>query len=178
MTVDYKFCSVDIETLGTRPGDVILSIGACLFTPETGEILSEIDLSINQLSCREVGMRAQKSTIEWWQKQPSEAQTAAFKGQYSIQEALARFTAWLPRDPLVYGNGASFDNVLIESAYRAIGKDVPWPYWNNRCYRTLSNMFLTQNVPRVGVAHNALDDAKTQAARLSWMVQHHKLTLK
>lgn len=176
--IDYRFCSCDIETLGTRPGDVILSIGACLFTPETGEILSEIELTIDQASSRAAGLRAKKSTIEWWQKQDPAAQAAAFKGQYSLEEALMRFTAWLPREPLIYGNGASFDNTLLEAAYRAVGKEAPWPYYNNRCYRTLAAMFLTHRIERVGIAHNALDDAKTQAARLSWMVQHHKLTLK
>lgn len=178
MAIDYRFCSVDIETLGTRPGDVILSIGAVLFNPTTGEFLSEIELTIDQKSSREAGLRAQKSTLEWWSQQSTDAQAAAFKGQYSLEEALTRFTAWLPREPLMYGNGASFDNALIQAAYRAIKKDVPWPYWNDRCYRTLSNMFLTQRVERFGVAHRALDDAKTQALRLTWMVNHHKLTLK
>lgn len=176
--IDYKYCMLDLETLGTRPGDAILSIGACLFDPKEEKITSEFYVTINQESSREAGLKAQKSTLEWWQKQSPEAQAAAFKGELSLLSALTQFKMWLPELTLVYGNGANFDNALLAAAYRALKMDQPWPFWHDRCYRTLQSMFLTNRVERVGTYHNALDDAKTQALRLIDMVKTHGLTLK
>lgn len=175
--IDMKKCMLDLETLGTRPGDVILSIGAVLFEPGQG-ITSELYMTISPQSSKEVGMKAQKSTIEWWGKQDEKTRAEAFKGELSIQSALKQFSMWLPPETLVYGNGANFDNVLLAAAYRAIGEPVPWPYWNDRCYRTLAAMFMKYKTERVGVAHHALDDAKTQAIRLMKMVEENGLVLK
>jgi len=176
--IDYKYCMLDLETLGTRPGDTILSLGACLFKPD-GEITSTLYMTINQRSSKEAGLRAQKSTIEWWQKQSAEAQAAAFKGELSLESALKQFKMWLPPETtLVYGNGANFDNALLAAAYRVLKMDPPWPYWNDRCYRTISSMFMKTKIERTGTYHNALDDAKTQVARLAHMVKESGLVLK
>lgn len=177
--MNYRYCMVDIETLGTRPGDTILSIGAVLFTPEDG-ITSEFYVTINQDSCKAAGLRAQKSTIEWWQKQSPEARAAAFKGELSLESALKQFAMWLnaTETTLVYGNGANFDNALIAAAYRALKMEAPWKFWCDRCYRTLSAMFAKSKLERVGTYHNALDDAKTQALRLIQMCKESGLVLK
>lgn len=177
--MNYRYCMVDIETLGTRPGDTILSIGAVLFTPEDG-ITSEFYVTINQESSKAAGLRAQKSTLEWWQKQSAEARAAAFKGELSLESALKQFAMWLNANEstLVYGNGANFDNALLAAAYRAVKMEVPWKFWNDRCYRTIHAMFAKSRVERVGTYHNALDDAKTQALRLIQMCKESGLVLK
>ena len=157
-------CMVDLETLGTRPGDCILSLGAVLFC-DSG-ITSEMYITIDQNSSKAVGMRAQKSTIEWWQKQSPEARASAFKGEYSIETALVMFAMWLPKNSCVWGNGANFDNTLLAAAYRLVKKDIPWEFWNDRCYRTIKSLFPQVEMARVGTHHNALDDAKSQALHL------------
>jgi len=175
--MDYKLCSLDLETLGTRPGDTILSFGACLFDVEKG-IYSEMHISINKESSKAAGLRAQKSTIEWWSQQSPEAQKAAFKGEYSLESALKNFQMWLPENTLVYGNGAAFDNALLSAAYRAMKMEQPWKHWNDRCYRTIAAMFMKYKTERVGTYHNALDDAKTQALRLIAMSKESGFVLK
>jgi hypothetical protein len=172
-----KLCSLDLETLGTRPGDTILSIGACLFDVDQG-IYSEMHVTINQESSKAAGLRAQKSTIEWWSQQSPEAKAAAFKGEFSLETALKMFSMWLPEDTLVYGNGANFDNALLGAAYRAIKQEQPWKHWNDRCYRTITAMFMKYKTERVGTYHNALDDAKTQALRLIAMANESGFVLK
>ena len=173
-----KKCMVDLETLGTRPGDVILSIGAVLFDVEGG-IASEFYVTIDTESSKAAGLRAQKATLEWWSKQSPEARNAAFKGELSLESALKQFAMWLPQDTLVYGNGANFDNGILAAAYRAFKIPQPWAFWNDRCYRTLFAMFGTTGVtPRQGTHHNALDDAKTQALRLIEAAKAHNLELK
>ena len=169
---------IDLETLGTRPGDTILSIGAVKFD-HTG-LGEEIHLTIDAESCKAVGLRAQKSTLEWWAKQSPEARKAAFSGELSLEAALLKLTMWMP--PLdiavVWGNGANFDNALLAAAYRAQKLDTPWQFWNDRCYRTVMNLFPQAKAARVGTHHNALDDAKTQALRLIEVTTANKITLK
>jgi hypothetical protein len=174
-----KNVMIDIETLGTRPGDTILSIGAVKFTAEEG-ITEEFYVTIDPETCKAAGLRAQKSTLEWWEKQSPEARAAAFKGEVSLNVALTKLTMWMPPldSVLVWGNGANFDNTLVAAAYRAMKMDVPWHYWNDRCYRTIANMFLKTRVERVGTGHHALDDAKTQTLRLLKMQEEAKFVLK
>lgn len=169
---------IDIETLGTRPGDIILSIGAVKFSVEE-EIKGEFYVTIDAESCKAVGLRAQKSTLEWWSKQSDAAREAAFKGGTSLEVALIKLAVWMPplEEAVVWGNGANFDNALLAAAYRAIKHDVPWHFWNDRCYRTMAAMFLKDRIERVGTGHVALDDAKTQAMRLIHMAKKSKFAL-
>jgi hypothetical protein len=168
---------IDIETLGTRPGDIILSIGAVKF--DANGLGEEFYVTINPESSKAIGLRAQKSTLEWWDKQSPEAKAAAFKGEFSIEVALLKFTMWMPPKDVsrVWGNGANFDNALVAAAYRANKMDLPWDYWNDRCYRTIAAMFMKTRVDRVGTGHHALDDAKTQALRLLKMQEDHGFKL-
>lgn len=180
--MDKNHVMLDLETLGTRPGDVILSIGAVWFAPKIG-IKSSFHVSIDPASSKAAGLRAQKSTLEWWEKQSDEAKAAAFAGELSLESAIKQFAMWLPKGTAenttcIWGNGANFDNAMLAAAYRALKLEVPWPYWNDRCYRTISAMFMKTKVERVGTGHNALDDATTQALRLLKMQEEAGFELK
>ena len=177
--MNVQHIMLDLETLGTRPGDAILSIGAVKFAPEQG-IIERFHTSIKADSCKALGLRAQKSTLEWWNKQSEEARAAAFAGELSIENALIKFSTWLPPkdETVIWGNGANFDNALLAAAYRAADMDVAWHFWNDRCYRTVSAMFMKTKVERVGTGHNALDDAETQALRLLKMQEESGFALK
>lgn len=84
--------------------------------------------------------------------------------------ALAAFADWLASehgpDVKVWGNGADFDNVILGSAYRRLGKSIPWAFYNSRCYRTVKSLQPGCRIERAGTHHNALDDAKSQALHL------------
>ena len=71
----------------------------------------------------------------------------------------------------MWGNGAEFDNVILSQAYKNVEKEVPWQYYNNRCYRTVKNLFPHIEMERVGAHHNALDDAKSQAEHLLGIIR-------
>lgn len=167
---------LDLETLGTRPGDTILSIGAVQFDEEGLGATFYRTISIQ--SSKDLGFKAQKSTIEWWDKQDPDVKAEAFGGVVGIENVLTEFNIWLPQEARVWGNGANFDNVLLAAAYRITKQEAPWKFWNDRCYRTFSAHFLTERVERTGKHHNALDDAKTQAERLIHMAKKHGITLK
>ena len=166
---------VDIETLGTRPGDCILSIGAVWFTAD--EIKSKFYVTIDSNASREAGFKAQRSTVEWWEKQNEVARTAAFRGELSPVSAFKQFGMWLPAEPVIWGNGANFDNALLSAGYRILALEQPWKFWNDRCYRTIKNLFPDVDFHRVGTYHNALDDAESQAQHLLAIVNAKGLTL-
>jgi len=79
-----------------------------------------------------------------------------------------------PRIP-VWGNGATFDNVILSTAYGLIGQPVPWQFTEDRCYRTLKNLCPQVPMVRTGTHHNALEDCKSQALHLSAIYEHLKL---
>ena len=175
--INPELVMLDLETLGTRPGDAILSIGAVKFSPSQG-ISATFYRTISGESCKEIGLRATKATLEWWAKQDEKVRKEAFKGEWHIKKVLEDFTIWLHPDSILYGNGANFDNALLGAAYRAAGLDVPWKFWNDRCFRTLKNMFMKHRVERTGAEHHALEDAKYQALQLIQMVKDNGLELK
>jgi DNA polymerase III epsilon subunit-like protein len=162
---------LDLETLGTRPGCAILSIGAVAFDRHTGALGPEFYMVVNRKSCEAKGLTQDQSTLDWWSRQSAEAKKVLAEAENApngLGGALVQFTAYLQkfgkRDLFVWGNGADFDQPIITACYASVGYPLPWLFYNNRCYRTLRSLGNVKGEPpRQGVYHNALDDAKTQA---------------
>jgi len=155
---------VDLETLGNGPQSVIIAIGAVKFDESgLGEEFYEV---VDAQSCVDAGLKMDVSTIMWWMQQSDEARAAFKRESISLWEALDKFSDFVGADDKVWGNGASFDNTILGSAYRAVEEEQPWKFWNDRCYRTVKAMYPDKPIPRSGVHHNALDDAKSQALHL------------
>jgi len=160
---------LDNETLGTGMNSAIIAIGACEFDPDTGEIGRTFHAVLSRQSCLDLGCTEDDSTLEWWSKQSMEARLASFdhEAPTDAKVALLAFKEWLRNGATVWGNGADFDNAMLAELYRKAGyKDNPWKFWNNRCYRTMKNMFPQVSMSRHGTHHNALDDAISQAKHL------------
>lgn len=154
---------VDLETMGVGNDAAIVSIGAVQFDPETGELGSEFYEVVDLSSCLEAGLTMDGSTIMWWMGQSDSARKAFSTPTGSLAEILTRLSEWLPNRPKIWGNGATFDNIILRSAYKALSMDVPWRYYDERCFRTLKKEVPVASVPFKGVHHNALDDARYQA---------------
>lgn len=167
---------VDLETLGNNSHSVILSIGAVSFD-DTG-IGEEFYVNVDPQSCVNHGLQIDVSTVMWWMKQSDDARKALYKSDTAILvDALTEFTLFMRRNDAAYvwGNGATFDNVILSNAYKVVGLDTPWKFYNDRCYRTLKNLFPTVEQPAdIGTAHNALDDARWQALHAVNILQHIK----
>jgi hypothetical protein len=163
---------IDLETLGQSANAAIVSIGAVEIIDNTltgREFYRVIDLN----SCLRAGLAIEADTLRWWMRQ-SDAARAVFSDDNSdgIVVTLKEFAHWLPSDALIWGNGSDFDNAILANAYRACALDVPWKFWNNRCYRTLKNQYPDIKLTRTGTHHNALDDARTQAGHLIDILNH------
>lgn len=169
---------VDLETMGHTANAVITSIGAVRFGEK--EIIDEFYYTIDLQSCIDAGMEMTVGTVIWWLNQ-SEAARKIYTDEYykhaiPIDEALNAFTEWIKKSkhsPYIWGNGASFDNVILANAYERTGSQMPWRFWNDRCYRTFKAHYAGIKMDRSGVHHNALDDARSQAQH---MIKIHEET--
>lgn len=178
-----KDVMVDLETLGRRAGCSILSIGAVAFDAESGKLGPEFYTVVKMTSCEERGLHTDPDTVAWWEKQNLEAQKVlkqarAARGNKPLDKALTEFNCYLaqfgPKVVRVWGNGSDFDNAILINCYAATELTAGWEFWNNRCYRTLKGMAPHIKVERQGTYHNALDDAKTQAAHAIKVLQFLK----
>ncbi|MGV3580025.1 3'-5' exonuclease [Brevundimonas sp.] len=160
---------VDLETRGSRPGSIILSIGAVAFADSLSP--RHFYTVVNTDSCRAAGLIEEVETMEWWKGQSDEARAVLDEAEASpvmLRDALAAFADFLNRyggagRVKVWGNGSDFDNAILAAAYTAADMPTPWRFWNNRCFRTAKNLTTVPAPLREGIHHNALDDAIFQA---------------
>lgn len=170
--------SIDLETLGTAPGSVILSLGAVAFDPATGVLdPNEFYAVINLEDSLEEGFKIDGRTLAWWLKQEGAARevlsaAADPERSKSVSSILAKFFSWVYErsngvdkgEIRIWGNGAAFDNVLLGDYYRAEPfLQRPWTYKGDMCLRTLRALRPDVKVEFEGTTHNALDDARHQA---------------
>lgn len=160
---------VDLETLGTIPGSIILSIGAVAF--DELEVAEDgFYRAIKRDTCENFGLRADPATEAWWAKQSEEARRVLNDpNAISIYNALDEFNQWLSQfgdGVRVWGNGANFDNPLLAVAHARTMIKPRYKFWDERCYRTVKNQFPDVKLERTGTYHNALDDARCQAKHL------------
>lgn len=167
-----KHIMLDLETMGNGNNAAIAAIGACSFVlhPNEGSdgIVSKFYTKVDLQTSVDAGMNLDVSTILWWLKQSDEARKSTFGGEtLPLRDACFRFGNWIAdKDAAVWGNGATFDNVIIRSAFKAVKLPVPWSFRGDKCYRTVINLLPQPVFERAGTAHNALDDAITQARHL------------
>ena len=165
---------VDLETLSTKPSACILSIGAAKFRHDARDPNQQFDcfhVGVSAASCQRVGLHIEAGTVMWWLTPGNAAAREALLGleQHDLRDALEGFSAWFGEESLpVWGNGASFDNVILRTAYQACGIEPPWAFWDARDCRTIYKLAPDITVERLAdeVAHDALADAKHQARRL------------
>lgn len=169
---------LDLETLGTSAGCIILSIGAITFNENT-VTNNKFYTVIDKDSCVDLGLRSDVSTRLWWSEQTSEAkQIFNSATKTNIIKAIQHFAGWMIHnfnkdETLIYANGASFDFAILVEAFRRVGLERPWHFWNERCFRTIKSIFPIEPPKRSGTAHNALDDAVYQA---EWLIEIVKQT--
>ena len=162
MDLNERKIVVDLETLSTHSNACIVSIGAVLI--ENLEIVDTFYTNVNGVDGKEAGLHVEKDTIDWWQEQPKEIRDAWQRDPQSLDTALDSFSNFYGGSGSIWGYGANFDVVILENAYRAMGKDIPWKFWDIACLRTLMNV-LDKRLPKAN-NHNALDDATAQANML------------
>lgn len=191
-----KHIQLDLETMNTRPGGVVLSIGAVEFDfrnpPGEEGGMGEFHTHLRIHEQLKTGLEIDPDTLLWWMRQDDEAREALIRGQKDepvpVHMALAAFSEWLetvtgqdmeddePLQVSLWANGANFDQPILREVYRRFGMTCPWPWWLERCHRTQKHTYdcllraasITPELPEpVGTAHDARDDAMYQARVLT-----------
>ena len=177
---------LDLETLGKKPGCVVLSIGAVAFEPlakdlpkpeNTGLVFYQNITIFDQLL---LGLVVDESTLDWWKSQSEEAKRALTTDKMNLQGSLFRLVTWFGNLPgktkgKVWAKSPDFDCAVLEEAARRVGVNLPWEYRDKADCRTLAYVGTLSNriageppPPPYGTAHNALDDCYTQAAQVQY----------
>ena len=86
--------------------------------------------------------RADWSTVEWWMQLRNmiwrgKRSSRCLKSISSKRSMASKSGS--ARDKPVWGNGATFDNVILSNAFAACNIERPWSYKSDRCYRTLKS---------------------------------------
>jgi exodeoxyribonuclease VIII len=172
---------VDLETMGSNPEAPIVAIGAVYFDPNTGITGAEFYQIVSLESAMEFGAKPDGATIIWWLKQSSEARAAITGGEaIGLMDAVDKFDEFVHSNSAngiksvqLWGNGSSFDNVILRRAYEQVGAELSVPFWNDRDVRTIVELGKTigmnprYEIPFDGEMHNALADARHQVKYVS-----------
>lgn len=176
---------IDIETLGIGHNVPMFELGLKLFRVNEDmngmgfsfalkeRMVWHIDLLDVVLS---TGFVPQKDTVRWWQEQSYDPRVMP---RVHLKDALLELTGVFQKAPVefVWGNSPSFDLVILEQHYSALGLDKPWNFRMELDYRTIRWLYKTRyrgETPKevAGlVAHNAADDAEGQATTLIQMLK-------
>jgi len=172
---------LDLETLGEGPNAAIATIGCVRI--ENGVIGDGLYIRVDVDSAIGFGGETDASTIDFWLRQSEEAQREIHHGfnRVKINNALIQLADFIDRPAAIYGetyvwgNGATFDNVIISTAFRRAHIPRPWQNRNDRDLRTITDLYpeAKKSVPFVGLKHHALDDAMHEARILVAALKLH-----
>lgn len=174
-----QWVAVDIETLGTTPGSTILSIGALVFDPKTGDVKSSYEGFINPLLALQGGYGVDLNTMMWWMKQEDDARaifdTCEGTGT-DMRGTLEEFATWWKvnaKDGYMLSH--DFDKQLLRFAFEKEKIKCPWHFRDHLDQRTFDAMVSKRELDTIWekvmfqnpniVEHSALGDAKKQAFR-------------
>lgn len=145
---DAIHVALDLETLGTTPGSVILQIGAQAFTASESilGIQTMCDIYIDSLISYSAGFHKSPDTVDWWNNQNPETRRCVFSGTTAPYQALMEFNTYMKglgdkRSVYLWGNSNRFDCGLLEAYYRHYGQEIPWDFRNERDFRTLTALY-------------------------------------
>jgi exodeoxyribonuclease VIII len=162
---------IDLETLGTDSNSVILSISAVEFDLATGETGSEFEAGLDVQQQYKIKSVIDSDTVAWWFSQDNKAIDAITRlKRDSVDKVLKDFNDWLhsidyaPKDIRLWGNGCTFDNVILRNLYKRSNVDFILPYWCDNDVRTLVTLgnINTRDFQFKGIKHRGIDDCKHQ----------------
>lgn len=169
---------IDFETLGQDPDTAVISLGACFFDENTGEIGPTFYMAFDIDSQLKKGRTITADTLKWWMGQSGAAKKVFNEKAKPAEEVLALFFQWCKancskKSLRPWGNGSTFDISIIEDLLKMYNIDCPWMFYNVMDLRTFRRY--VANSAKVnkseGVNHNALDDATNQA---KFVIEHFK----
>jgi hypothetical protein len=166
-----KHIMMDIETLSTNSNGAITTISAVQFNLESGKIGKTFEIAIKLDEQVKQGAVIDTDTVIWWMSQDDEAIKAMLRiKKVTVAKALTDFNNWILdlgkplNDIKLWGNGVSFDNVMVRNLYKRSNIDFVLPYWCDNDVRTLVTLanINVRDYKFEGIKHNGIDDCKHQ----------------
>ncbi|MCD9175353.1 3'-5' exoribonuclease, partial [Escherichia coli] len=116
--------------------------------------------------------RPDASTILWWLEQSEEARKSLTSNTQELSTALSWLSEFIIKNAnhkfvQVWGNGASFDCVILRNSYSLTGQPVPWQWWNDRDVRTIVELGKVANLTaeRDALREGEMGDARHSNTR-------------
>lgn len=168
---------VDLETLGTRPGFIIMEIAAVAFNinDPVDKALGTFSSKISITDSIKKGFLISPNTMEWWVRTNNERLLQYLDDDTPLNKTLIDFWGWMETYPVsrVWGNSARFDLGILDEYYHREGLDYPWSHLNEADLRTLAHFRpkIKKDEPFVGTRHNPVDDCKHQMKYLKKMAK-------
>lgn len=160
---------IDIESLDTSPNCVILTIGAVRFDPKGMGVIEKLELRpMIEEQTEKFNRVINDDTLRWWSTQSEDAMEEAMgdRDRISFKDCMEQLYKFCWNRRAVWSNGASFDVVAMESAWRNLDMRIPWPYYTVRDTRTLyeiAGVSLKDKKYGTSTTHKAVEDAEHQA---------------
>lgn len=174
---------IDIETLGTKPGCVILSISAVVFDLKTGNTQDIFHQNISAYDSVKQGLKIDTETFMWWMEQSKEAQNKVveLRNQMKLRNTIISFCRFIynntSKDVKVWGNSARFDLGILEAAFNLFDIETPWKHYNELDVRTLISFApeIKAATKFEGIPHYGIDDCKHQIKYCTAIYQKLKI---
>lgn len=158
---------IDIESLATSRDAIIVSVGICKFSLESGVISDHKYWELNLRQQEKMGRKLSTDCIRWWSGQSKEALAAINNNnRVPLETFVKEFNDFIKDPGFYWSKGTNFDLELITNLYEQLGQYAPFKYskWADaRVMYLLGNrlQITPKDIERTG-AHNALDDALYQ----------------
>lgn len=159
-----KDVMIDLETWGNGTDALVVQIGAVYFDRETGQLGNEFKINIDAEDAVKSGARIEPATVYWWLRQEAAAQDSIITGQlYNEKYAFVKLNEFLEHAECIWSH-ATFDFPIVMASLKRLHIKPLFSFRSARDIRTLLDLakFSFYTVPRDGVHHDGLDDAKHQ----------------
>ena len=162
---------IDIETLGTTPDALILTVAAQSFDPVGDGYYNQSYYARVDFDSQ-IDRKIEDGTLKWWATQNSMAREEAFSedDRKPLDQVLDELGKLIWQSSAIWANGPTFDMTILEHAYKSYKKPLPWQYYRVRDARTVymlkPDSAVLTNARVTGVnrpaSHHALDDCCRQ----------------
>jgi 3' exoribonuclease, RNase T-like len=152
---------LDQETVGVKPGCVILQTAAVFFDENMNYESYNSYISLD--NSMKNGFKPEASAMKFWMKQKKEIADRVWGGSDMLNQTLIELTEFISTRPQtrVWSRGSHFDFPILEYAYEKFFLPIPWHFRKVRDLRSLMDFFnVEQEVNEE--AHDALADCNSQ----------------
>ena len=169
---------LDIETLGTCPDCVVLTLGAVKFNSYAQEDIiagiycrPDVDEQIAK------GRIVRDDTLEWWTTQAEAVREEALglEGRIPVTQMLQELNRFLVGVNNIWAQGTVFDIGILEHLYKQYNMVPNWQYWQIADSRTLFKIHGDPRERNKEGLHNALEDCVSQAQAVQEIYKQLKI---